>query len=162
MYRATNIDESAEREAMALSRFCTLTDAPAPTDPRVELARQIETAMYLGIKPRPHPRYPRQKFIRWWESFCEAIERGQPIQRRATELPLTLDDRNRRQAKRRKRVDAFTRLAAQPANQTLSMSEAAQLAGYSKRVLQRAAQQGKLTARKAFIPRARNMPGRGE
>lgn len=162
MYTAATIDESAEREAIALSRFCILTDAPEPEDPRIELARQIETAMRLGIKPKPSPRYPRQKFIRAWVQICEAIEQGKPLPKRAVQLPLTIDDRTRRLAKRVKRVDAFNGLVTQPGKRSLSMAEASQLAGWSKRALQRAALKGKLPAKKAFIRKAHSVPGRGE
>lgn len=162
MYTAATIDAQAEREALALARFSILTEAPEQTDPRIELARQIETAMRLGIKPRPHPRYPRQKFIRAWVQICEAIEQGKPLPKRAVQLPLTIDDRTRRLVKREKRVDAFNGLATQPSKRSLSIGEASQLAGWSKRALQRAAYQGKLSAQKAFIPRQKNMPCRGE
>jgi len=157
----TSLDDAAEREAIALARFAIIADVPTEPDRRIELGRQMELAKRLGIKPCPHPRYPRLKVIRRWEKICRAVQLRQPI-RRPTELPLTVFDRERRAAKRANRLEAMKRLLALSENRSLSMSEAAQLAGYSKRVLQRAAQQGKLEARKAFIRREKNMPGRGE
>lgn len=162
MYSASTIDESAEREALALSRFCTLTEAPEPTDPRIELARQIETAMYLGIKPRPHPRYPRQKFIRTWVQICEAIEKGQPVPKRAVELPLTIDDRNRRAAKREKRQAKLQAISRLSPCKAITLSEASNLTAISLRRLQRLAQLGRIPARKRFVATRKNMPGRGQ
>jgi len=162
MYTAASIDASAEREALALSRFYIITESPTPIDPRVELARQIETAMYLGIKPRPTPRYPRQKFIKWWESLCEAIERGQPVPKRSIELPLTLDDRNRRQAKRRKRVAKLQAISRLSPRKPITLAEASNLTAISLRRLQRLAQLGRIPAKKRFVPTRKNMPGRGQ
>lgn|GEM_PF-6669264 len=154
------LDDAAEREAKALARFAIIADAPTISDRRIELGRQIELAKRLGIKPTPHPRYPRLKVTRRWEQICRAVQSRQPI--RPTDFPLTVFDRERRAAKRANRLEAMKRLLALSDNRSLTMDEAAQLAGYSKRVLQRAAQQGKLAAHKAFIRREKNMPGRGE
>lgn len=115
---ALHCEEAGEREGLAMERFSELLDDAAatvnslPDDPGQQyLASSLRrarkaTAQRDNVATRAHrfaklegktmlPRYPRQKFIRWWDATCEAIENQLPLPR-PTELPLCLEDYARR------------------------------------------------------------------
>jgi hypothetical protein len=159
MYAVDQFDAAAEREAIAVSRLCAMTDTDVPQDRRVVLGRMVSIAKELGIKPARKPRYPRAKVTQWWEGVCASLKAG-TIPKLDRELPLTSIDRERL-ARRRKMLGECRALSAISDRTYLTIPEAAKLSGLAARTLQRHCQEGRLKCERRFNRHASGTPGKG-
>jgi hypothetical protein len=158
---ATDIDNIAEREALAIAKLAAYQDDDPPQDRRVSIGRLIQLASTTGAEPAPHPRYARQTFVRWWSCQCATFAAGRiaPSPRIDFATHADLARRLARSKARQAKLHAMSRMSPR---RLVTVPQASEVTGLSCRQIQRLILTGRIPARldKHGIPGVRG-PGKG-
>jgi len=141
-------DHRAEREGEAIGRLAGLLGSDPPETRLQRAIGQARCAAALGLPRRPHPVYR-------WEASCKAHARinrapwsylvwGPPPSKR---IPDGAAERERQARKRLHRAALLLDLRYVPSRQLLDIDTASRLSGLSRRVLERAISNGRITGK---------------